>query len=348
MPRRKRPSPARKVFLSFVFIILALGALTAWLLLFPFGPQAETFVDLPAHTGTLGIAQALQNKRVIRTKWAFLALRELQGGTLKAGEYRFTEPASLWEVYDRLRRGDVYTVSVVIPEGFDLFDVAQAVETAGLVPREVFLQAAAANVALVHPWDPKATSVEGYLFPDTYRFSRHTTPLTMLQAMTHRFQQTALRLGLAGPEEHRTVTMASLIEREVHVDAERPLVAGVFENRLRAGMPLQTDPAVAYASMLRGTWTGVIHQSELHSDSPYNTYTHVGLPPGPICNPGLAAMRAALHPETTEYMYFVANPDGSTRFARDLKEHTANVVAYRAGLAPGKTGGKAAGRGANR
>jgi len=125
--------------------------------------------------------------------------------------------------------------------------------------------------------------------------------------------------------------MASLVEREVKVPDERALVAGVFENRLRAGMPLQTDPAVIYASLLRGTWTGAIHQSELHSDSAYNTYTHAGLPPGPICNPGIASLRAAMHPASTDYMYFVANPDGSTRFARDLSEHSANVAAYRAG-----------------
>ncbi len=125
------------------------------------------------------------------------------------------------------------------------------------------------------------------------------------------------------------VNLASLVEREVHLDAERPVVAGVFENRLRLGMPLQTDPAVVYASLLRGTWTGVIHMSELRSDSPYNTYTHTGLPPGPICNPGVAALRAAMSPAKTPYLYFVANADGSTRFATSLEEHQANVSAYR-------------------
>ena len=156
----------------------------------------------------------------------------------------------------------------------------------------------------------------------------------MLAAMTRRFGQMAVRLGLAGPEVPQLVTMASLVEREVHIDAERPVVAGVFENRMRLGMPLQTDPAVVYASMLRGTWTGVIHQSELRSDSPYNTYTHTGLPPGPICNPGLAALRAALHPARTAYLYFVANVDGTTHFATSLAEDNANVAAYRAGQRP--------------
>ena len=148
--------------------------------------------------------------------------------------------------------------------------------------------------------------------------------------MVKRFGAEMNRLGLQADEVERAVTMASLVEKEVHRDAERPEVASVFENRLTAGMPLQTDPAVAYASMLRGTWTGVIHQSELHSDSPYNTYVQKGLPPGPICSPGIAALQAALHPARTEFLYFVANPDGTTQFARSLQEHNGNVLAYRA------------------
>ena len=320
-----------RVFRLFVLLIVVSAAGLAWTLLAPFGPERETFVDIPAHTGTMGVAAALQSGGAIRSRWVFSALREAEGGTLKAGEYRFDHPASMLEVYSRLRRGDVFTIAVVIPEGYNLFDVAQAVETAGLASHERFLAAARANVPLVRRWDPRAVSVEGYLFPDTYRFSRHTTPEMMLAAMTRRFGQVALRLGLTGAGVPRVVTMASLVEREVHVDAERPVVAGVFEHRLRLGMPLQTDPAVVYASVLRGTWTGTIHQSELHSDSPYNTYTHTGLPPGPICNPGVAALQAALHPARTEYLYFVANADGSTRFARALREHEANVTEYRKG-----------------
>lgn len=315
----------------FLLLLVVGAAALAWQVLVPFGPQSETFVEIAPHTGTVGIATALKDAGVVRNAWIFAALREVKGGTLKAGEYRFAEPTSMLTVYGRMRRGDVYTVALVIPEGFNLFDIAQAVAAAGLGSQEAFLRAASRNVSLVRPWSPKATSMEGYLFPDTYRFSRRVTPDTMLAAMTHRFGQVALRLGLAGPDVARTVTLASLVEREVHVAGERPVVAGVFENRLRLGMPLQTDPTVVYASLLRGTWTGVIHQSELHSDSPYNTYTHPGLPPGPICNPGAAALHAALHPATTEYLYFVANADGSTHFARGLQEHNANVATYRSG-----------------
>ncbi len=312
-------------------LLVAVGAV-GYVVLAPFGPKGETFVDIPAHTSSFGIASLLTRGGAVRNRWVFAGLRELEGGTLKAGEYRFAEPASMLEVYRRLRRGDVYTIAVVIPEGYNLFDVAGAVQAAGLASRESFLAAAAANTGLIRQWNPHAVSLEGYLFPDTYRFSRHATPAIMLGAMTRRFGGMALRLGLTGPDVPALVTMASLVEREVHLDAERPVVAGVFANRLRLGMPLQTDPAVVYASLLRGTWTGVIHQSELHSDSPYNTYAHTGLPPGPICNPGAAALRAALRPERTDYLYFVANPDGSTHFAATLREHSANVAAYRAGL----------------
>ena len=319
-----------RVLKSLLLVILVAMAALGYELLAPFGPTNAIFVEIPPHTGTIGIASALEWSGAVRNRWMFAALREVEGGTLKAGEYRFGQPASMLEVYNRLRRGDVFTVAVVIPEGYNLFDVAGAVETAGLASREAFLAAATDNTALVRQWDPEAVSLEGYLFPDTYRFSRHATPAMMLTAMTRRFGQMALRLGLAAPELPRLVTMASLVEREVHADAERPVVAGVFENRLRLGMPLQTDPAVVYASMLRGTWTGVIHMSELRSDSAYNTYTHTGLAAGPMCNPGVAALRAAMHPVRTEYLYFVANADGSTRFARNLAEHNANVMAYRA------------------
>ena len=322
-----------RVFKLLLFLGLVAVVGLGYVVLAPFGPAGETFVDIPARTSSFEIASLLERGGAVRSRWVFAGLRELEGGTLKAGEYRFAEPASTLEVYRRLRRGDVYTIAVVIPEGYNLFDVAATVEAAGLGSRESFLTAAAANTGLIRQWNPSAMSLEGYLFPDTYRFSRHATPANMLATMTRRFGQMALRLGLAGPEVPTTVILASLVEREVHVDAERPVVAGVFENRLRLGMALQTDPAVVYASILRGTWTGVIHQSELHSDSPYNTYAHKGLPPGPICNPGVAALRAALEPRRTNYLYFVANPDGSTRFAATLQEHSANVTAYRAGLA---------------
>ena len=312
-----------------VLAILAAAAVGFYVFL-PYGPSSETFVDIVPGIGTSGAAEQLQRAGIIRSKFAFEALKTFKNGSLKAGEYRFDHPASLLEIYARLHRGDVYTLMLVIPEGYNIFDIAQAVATVGLGSQQGFLSAEEQDTELIKRWNPKATSLEGYLFPDTYKFSRHATPLQMLTTMTKRFGQQAARLGLADSDAERVVTMASLVEKEVHIDSERPLVAGVFENRLAASMPLQTDPAVIYASLLRGTWTGVIHQSELHSDSAYNTYAYPGLPPGPICNPGVAAIKAALHPAQTDFLYFVADAKGETRFARTLQEHDANVTAYRA------------------
>lgn len=318
----------RLLKLLLLLVLIAVAAL-CFLILTPFGPKREVFVDIAPHTSTLQMGRQLRQAGILRTGYELEALHLTRGGTLKAGEYRFDHAATPIEVFNRLRRGDIYTIALTIPEGYNIFDIAGAVQAAGLDSSANFLAAERRYTDLIAPWSPHATSLEGFLFPDTYRFNHHSTEVQMLGAMVKRFAEVATRLKLQPADAQRVVTMASLVEREVRVPSERSLVAGVFENRLRAGMPLQTDPAVIYASLLRGTWTGVIHQSELHSDSDYNTYTHAGLPPGPICNPGLASLQAALHPSETDYMYFVANPDGSTKFAKQLNEQNANVANYR-------------------
>jgi UPF0755 protein len=303
----------------------------------PYGPAHETFVEIPAGMSRLQIARQLQRQGVVRSALAFDALvlwNSLHGrraAALENGEYRFDHPAGMQEVYDRIRRGDVYTVTLVIPEGFNIFDIANAVAAAGLDSRADFLRAEQNDTQLIAQWVPsgRANSLEGYLFPDTYKFSRHAGALRILSAMVRQFGVEARRLGMTPAETPGVVILASLVEKEVNLDAERPEVASVFANRLAAGMPLQTDPSVIYAALLRGSWTGVIHQSELKSDSAYNTYTHPDLPPGPICNPGVASLRAALHPARTDYLYFVADAKGATRFAATLAQHNANVAAYR-------------------
>ena len=310
-------------------ILLALGS-AALCFVLPYGPRQETFVDIPAGAGTSGIARRLERAGIIRSALAFDAYRVYARGTLHAGEYRFDHPLSLGEVYRKVARGEVYTKTLVIPEGFNIFDIAQAVETAGLGSAPDFLAAERANTSLIQDLDPNAASLEGYLFPDTYRFSRHAAPTTMLAAMVRRFRQEAARIGLANtPNLARTVITASLIEKEVNVDAERALVGGVFVNREAAGMPLATDPTVVYAALLNGRWRGVIYASDLQFDSPYNTYRHTGLPPGPIANPGVAALEAAMHPAKTDYLYFVADASGHNQFSVGLKEHDQQVQAYR-------------------
>ena len=318
-------------FLRVLIVLFALAAAAAVYLLDydrPALPATPVLVDIPAGSGSAGIAARLQAAGVIRSRYLFLLQRKVSGGTLKAGVYRFDRPLTVLETYAHIARGDVYTLTLVIPEGFNIFDIAHAVEAAGLAPASTFLAAERANTQLIDDLSPHAQSLEGFLFPDTYKFSPHATPAQMLAVMVKRFRREAASLGLP-PAPERLVTMASLVEKEVHIDAERPLVAGVFTNRLAAGMPLATDPAVIYAALLADHWRGTIYQSDLQSDSPYNTYRHPGLPPGPIANPGAAALRAALHPAPTAYLYFVADANGTTRFSTTLAEHNQQVAAYR-------------------
>ncbi|WP_419804736.1 endolytic transglycosylase MltG [Terriglobus sp.] len=327
-----------------VLVVLLAGAAAA-LVYVPVVPSQETFVELPSGTSTKTMAVALEQHGVIRSRYAFLLLRAWKHGRLKAGEYRFVDRASAAEVYDRIARGDVYTRALVVPEGYNLFDIARAVEAAGLGSGADFLSAARQNKQLIAPWSPHAASLEGYLFPDTYLFGHNTTPVQMLQVMVRRFNQQAAKLGLQ-PSRPETVncdgpcrppvdvvTLASLVEKEVHFDNERTMAAGVFVNRLRRDMPLQTDPTVIYAAMLAGRWRGTIYRSDLQFDSPYNTYVHRGMPPGPICSPGAAALRAAMHPATTENLYFVADRTGHTQFSQSLAEHAQQVQSYRQGTA---------------
>ena len=326
--RKRKPRGSGGVGGAVLGLVLLAGLLAAAVLFLPVRPRGETFVDLPPGTGSATMARRLAAAGVLRSRYAFLLLRAWKGGSLKAGEYRFAEPESAVEVYRRIQRGDVYTRTVTVPEGFNLYDIAAAVEAAGLASRADFLAGARGNTGLIAQWSPGAASLEGYLYPDTYRFSRHATVRSMQATMVARFRQAAAQLQLP-PDAARVVTLASLVEKEVHFDDERALAAGVFRNRLQAGMPLQTDPTVVYAALLAGSWTGVIHRSDLLRDSAYNTYRQPGLPPGPICSPGANALRAALHPATTDNLYFVADGSGHTRFSAGLKEHAEQVSTYR-------------------
>ncbi len=254
--------------------------------------------------------------------------------TLKAGEYKFDQPANAFEVWRRLTQGDVYARTVIVPEGYNMFDIASAVQQAGLGSASDFLIAARSDLFLVKDIDPAATSLEGYLFPDTYQFTRINTSHEIAAAMVHRFRQEAQKIGLLGrTDTHRVVTMASIVEKETADPTERPLVAGVYYNRLNRNMALGADPSVIYAALLTGRYRGTIYASDLQFDSPYNTYKYPGLPPGPIANPGLASLQAALHPKQSEYLYFVSDNSGHHRFARDLEEHARNVAAYRRSVA---------------
>ena len=326
--------------LALLFVLSCGAGAAAWLIYTPFGPESETFVELPPGSTTLRMGRELESAGIVRSQYAFDLMRYWKRGTLRAGEYRFDHPVSVAEVYARIARGDVYTKTVVIPEGSSIFEIGMRLEQAGLGLKQDFLDAAAQQTKLVVDLDPKATSLEGYLFPDTYHFARKATSAQICATMVRRFRAVAGQLGLKG-NVHRLVTVASLVERESAVDAERPLVASVFENRLAKNMPLMTDPAVIYGLELQGRWRGAIYQSDLKLDTPYNTYLHPGLPPGPVANPGLHSLRAAMEPARTNYLYFVAagaNAQGHSLFSSTLDEHNHNVAGYRQAMK--KAGGR--------
>lgn len=318
-----------------VLAALALGAVLYDAVTRPFrGFAAEgVYVEIPRGASTRRIGQRLQEHGVVRSAVAFEILARLRGRQqLKAGEYFFSQAATVDAVLERLARGDVYYVQLVIPEGLTMFQVADRVEAARLASREEFLKAAR-DASLLRDLAPQAQTLEGFLFPAKYEFPRRTSAAEIAQAMVAAFRREWRSLAgeapAPAPNVLAVVTMASLVERETPDPAERAAIAGVYYNRLKKNIALQCDPTVLYAMDLAGRNDGVINQSDLRRDSPYNTYLYRGLPPGPIGNPGLAALRAALHPEPVEYLYFVANQQGGHHFSRTLTEHNRNVQRYR-------------------
>lgn len=329
--RRRKSGFRRAVLLAALLLIVLLAVGGVWLIETPFGPTAETFVNVAPGSSTVRIGRELEVAGIVRSRFAFDCMHLFGRGTLKAGEYRFDHPATVPEVYNRIVRGDIYTVSVTIPEGANIFDIATRLEQAGIGTRQQFLLAAVEQVGLISDLDPHAKSLEGYLFPDTYRFSPKTPETQVAAAMVHRFRSVAAQLGLT-QNVHRIVTIASLVERETAVNSERPLVASVFDNRLAKNMPLMSDPSVIYGLELDGRWRGAIHQSDLTFNTAYNTYLHAGLPPGPVANPGIPSLRAAMYPAQTDYLYFVAagaNPQGHSLFSETLSQHNRDVSGYR-------------------
>ena len=321
-----------RTFLKLVAVLaIAFAIWFTWAALLPVKPAQTTFVLLRPGWSTRHIAQVLQREGVIRSSAAFLMLQYAEGlKTLKAGEYKFEEPASAFDVWRRLVRGDVYARTVVVPEGYNIYDIAAAVEQAGLGSAADFIGVAKGDSFLVRELDPDAKTVEGYLFPDTYQFTRIDSLHDIAAAMVRRFRREAQRIGLLGNRDmHRIVTMASIVEKETAAPEERPLVASVYYNRLAKNMTLAADPSVIYAALLARRYRGTIYQSDLQFDSPYNTYKYAGLPPGPIANPGVASLEAALHPAQSDFLYFVSDNNGHHRFARSLGEHARNVASYR-------------------
>ena len=295
----------------------------------PLRPEGQKFVLLRPGYSTWRIASELKSARVIRSSNAFVLWHYFHHKhSLKAGEYLFDRSATAINIHDRVGRGDIYVHTLVIPEGYTIFDIAQAMQDAGLGSKQEFLQLCTADIALISDIAPNAKSLEGYLFPATYEFTRTESMQDMLAAMVKQFREVAASIGL-NANAQETVIMASIIEKETAVSEERPLVASVYYNRLARNIALQADPSVIYAELLAGTYSGALHHEDLRVKSAYNTYRYPGLPPGPIGNPGKTSLQAAMHPASTDYYYFVSDGNGHHRFANSLEEHNRNVFKLR-------------------
>ncbi|HEV2697310.1 MAG TPA: endolytic transglycosylase MltG [Terriglobales bacterium] len=327
----------RRLFLFTFFVLLGIAGWLAFGLLVPVSPGGQKFVLLRQGYSTRRIARELKAAGVIRSRNAFVLWHALhRRPSLKAGEYVFDHDANVISVHQRLAHGDVYVHTVVIPEGFNIFDIAKALETAGLGPGQDFVKVATTDTSLISDFAPHATSLEGYLFPNTYEFTRTQTMHDMAAEMVKQFRQVSGQIGLgptSAPSEpqdvQKVVTLASIIEKETAIAEERPEVASVYMNRLATRIPLQADPCVIYAEQLGGTYAGALHHNDMQFDSAYNTYRHPGLPPGPIANPGKGSLLAAMHPAQTGFYYFVSDGNGHHRFATTLDEHNKNVAALR-------------------
>jgi UPF0755 protein len=313
-----------------------LGAIFYFRTITPYRGYAEpaALVDIPAGSGSRVIGARLVSSGIVRDQYTFALALYVSGASrkLKAGEYRFDHPMTPREVIDKIARGEVYTVRITFPEGLTIHEMAQEYEVRGLGTAAAF-EAAAADPAPIAALDPQAQSLEGYLFPETYSIEPHAPASRLVEAMVARFKQEVgedLRRQAAarGLTLHEAITLASIVEKETGNPAERPLVAAVYENRLRLHMPLQCDPTVIYALELAGQYTGGLRRADLSYDSPYNTYRYPGLPPGPIASPGRASIVAALDPASVPYLYFVSRNDGTHVFARTLAEHNRNVRKY--------------------
>ena len=278
------------------------------------------------------ILEQLRSKGILRDDFVPLVYLKLlrRGDSLKAGVYEFREAMSPVAVIDKLVRGDVILRTVVIREGLDRFAVGELMAAAGFGSTDEWKRVTS-EPDLVRDLSLDAASLEGFLFPDTYKLTPGTAPERIAAIMVQNFRDKfgdQLAFISTGLSVHQTVTLASIVETEARLPAERPLIASVYLNRMTKNMRLQADPTVVYALKLDGRWDGNIRKADLQMESPYNTYRIAGLPPGPIANPGLASLQAAANPAKSAFLYFVSKNDGSHVFSGSLAEHNRNVQEY--------------------
>jgi UPF0755 protein len=342
-----------KKFVIAIIVIAALGVLAglggfSWLSQEMDRPlahgAAQEVITVAPGTSSAAVVARLQEKGILATEWpTLLWLRVFaRRQNIKAGDYSFRSPIAPRQVLNQLARGEVSTRTVTIPEGYNQFDIAAVLSAlTGLrespPARPEDLLPLFKKTALIADLDPSATTLEGYLFPDTYEYTLNTTRAQLVEAMVKRFRkiytpELQTRARELGMTTRQAVTLASLIEKEAKVDSERELISSVFHRRLKLGVPLACDPTVIYAALIEGKYRGKIYRSDLDRDSPYNTYKRAGLPPGPIASPGKRSLQATLYPAETDYLYFVVDAtknDGSHKFSASSADHERAVQVLR-------------------
>lgn len=336
-----------------IFLLLALLGVIVGVYLFyrlehpprPAVPAARATILFPPGTSTARIFRTLEKEGVVQdARLAEIYYRVYRSGTpLQAGEYLFDRPMPIDEIINRMARGEVVQYPIVVPEGLTAEETFELFWSKGIGGPEAFRRALA-DTELLPGLTRGVSDLEGFLFPETYVVTRSTSARQIVDRMvgqlrknfTPEMREKARELGFT---PRQAVTLASIIEKESGVKSEGPLIAAVYCNRLKKGMRLQADPTVAYALKRDGRWTGIVHRTDYTYESPYNTYANDGLPPGPICNPGLAALKAAVSPAKADYLYFVADTTGGHTFTRTYEEHlqaiaTAHRLRESAGEAP--------------
>lgn len=337
--RARTDKPTRRkaillVALAVIVVMMIVGAfgLRQWLFQrWPVTPPGVQRVLIPAGSALPQVATLLAQAGVVGDADRFAQFVRWRDAAqkIKAGEYEFTKPATPVEILDRLLAGDVLKVRITIPEGFALQQIATRVAEAGIGSAEQFRRLVT-DPAYARKFGIEAATLEGYLFPETYIVTSTTTPEELVRAMVYQFDRHLKPELLAaararGLTRHQLVTLASIVQKEAGSEEEMPLIAGVFHNRLRKRMRLQADPTVIYGIR---DFNGNLTRRDLTTPTPYNTYTRGGLPPGPIASPGLAALRAAAMPATTQALYFVANGHGRHEFNVTLEAHNRAVRRY--------------------
>ena len=300
----------------------------------PTRPPEPVFFEVKKGKSAEAIARDLKDQRLIRSPQTFLAAYRLFFSplSLKAGEYRFEAPVRLIDVLEAISQGRIYVLPVTLPEGLTGQEVAALLQEKGVVASADFLKEFERQ-GLIASWDPAARDLEGYLFPDTYHFSKNTQAAAVATRMVDQFKSTFTRewrrrAADLGWTIRQVVTLASLIEKETSRPEERTLISAVFHNRLNIGMKLDCDPTIIYALKKKGQYDGDLRFRDMKLDSPYNTYLHRGLPPGPICNPGRGSFEAALYPAAEPYLYFVAVGNGRHEFNVNFRDHQQAVLQH--------------------